>query len=235
MDFGKAFSFVFEDDNWIVKLLIGGVLMLVPILGWFVVLGWMLEIGRRVVNGEADVLPAWDDFGAFLIRGVKGAVVTFVYYLPTLILMGCAQGLMFLGGGQGGDSMSSLATLVNSLASCVTFFYNLFIALILPAALMRFTMEGDDIGAGLAFGKVLSMVKDNLGAYLFVFLGYIIVELIAPFGLLAICVGILFTMSYGAAVLGHLYGQAYAEAAGVARPLGGPPPAAPAASADWDG
>ena len=40
MDIGKSFSFVFEDKKWIEKILIGGILMLVPILGSILMLGY---------------------------------------------------------------------------------------------------------------------------------------------------------------------------------------------------
>jgi len=40
MDFGKAFSFVFEDEDWIKKIGVGGLISLIPVIGVFLVLGW---------------------------------------------------------------------------------------------------------------------------------------------------------------------------------------------------
>ncbi len=231
MDFGKAFSFVFEDDTWLKKIILGGIIAIIPIVD-FALLGWMLEIGRRVAGGEAEVLPGWEDFGTYFIRGLKAFVVSFVYALPILILELCPLTLSLLSG-QNNNGMGAAASLISLLVSCVVFLYSIFYAFVLPAALMRFTMASDSIGAGLAFGEAITMVKDYLSAYLIVFLGSLIVEaVIAPIGLIACIIGILFTFPYAAAVEGHLYGQAYAEATGGLATAGSPPPPAPA---DWNG
>ena len=230
MDFGKAFTFVFEDDEWITKLLIGGIIMLIPIIGMLVVLGWMLEIGRRVAAGESSVLPDWSDFGAYLVRGFKASVVALVYALPIIILELCPVTLAMLAGGNGQGDVSSMVGMVNMLVGCVVFVYGIFLAFALPAALMRFTMNDDSIGAGLAFGEVFRMVQENLSVYLIVVLGAFVAGLVADLGAV-VCVGIVFTIPYSAAIQGHLYGQAYAEATGGSLPVDMPP----AAPVDWTG
>lgn len=234
MDFGKAFSFVFDDDEWLKKLVIGGIILLIPIVD-FAILGWMLEIGRRVARGDAEVLPGWDDFGTYFVRGLKAFVVALVYVLPIIILEICPATLSVMG--QNSDTMGTVASIVSLLVSCVVFIYSIFLAFVLPAALMRFTMANDSIGAGLAFGEAISMVKDHLNAYLIVFLGSLIAGIVAPLGTIACIVGIIFTYPYALALQGHLYGQAYAEASGGILSSGStpPPPPAPDASADWTG
>ena len=57
MDFGLAFSFPFQDKNWLQKILIAGLIMLIPIVGWFAVIGWALEITRRVVRQYPTRFP----------------------------------------------------------------------------------------------------------------------------------------------------------------------------------
>mgnify|MGYP000452871902 CR=1 FL=1 len=47
MDIGSSFSYMFKDEDWIKKILIGAVLVLTGI-GGIAVSGWMLEIIRRV-------------------------------------------------------------------------------------------------------------------------------------------------------------------------------------------
>ncbi len=230
MDFGKAFTFVFEDDGWITKLLIGGIILLIPIIGWLVVAGWMLEIGRRVAAGEPAVLPDWNDFGAYLVRGLKAFVVGLVYSLPVIILELCPVTLTMLTSSNGQGDMSTMVSMVNLLVGCVVFVYDIFLAFVLPAALMRFTMNDDNIGAGLAFGEVFRMVQENVGAYLIVVLGTLVAGLVGGLGAV-VCVGVIFTLPYASAIQGHLYGQAYAVATGGAMPVDAPP----AAPADWNG
>lgn len=40
MDLGLAFTFPFQDENWLQKILIAGLIMLIPFLGWLAVF-WM--------------------------------------------------------------------------------------------------------------------------------------------------------------------------------------------------
>ena len=42
MDIGKAFSFVFDDEQWVTSILIMGLLILVPIHGSIVLIGYMM-------------------------------------------------------------------------------------------------------------------------------------------------------------------------------------------------
>ena len=236
MDIGKAFTFMFEDDEWIVKIAIAAVLAFIPIIGWIPLGGWMLEISRRVATGRQDVLPEWDDLGTYTIRGLKAAVILLIYYLPYIVLSACVYSIPFLiSGGQVSDSVELGITVIEMAVKCVIFAYFVFVTLLIPAALMRFVMNDDDITAGLAFMEVLTLVKNNLMAYITVYLGYLVLTFLVPLGVLVLCVGVLFTIPYSVAVLGHLYGQAYAEATGGGMVSTGTSPAAPAASADWEG
>ncbi|MFN2244903.1 MAG: DUF4013 domain-containing protein, partial [Anaerolineae bacterium] len=83
MDIGKAFTFVFDDKDWVVKVLIGiGILVAGLVLSWLIIpgilaglllSGYALEITRRVIRGEVEVLPAWEDWGQLLIDGLQVA------------------------------------------------------------------------------------------------------------------------------------------------------------------
>src|SRR6185503_1108289 len=52
-DFGKPFSYVFDDPRWVNKILIGGLFYLAGfmIIGWFFVLGYMARTARNVIRG----------------------------------------------------------------------------------------------------------------------------------------------------------------------------------------
>ena len=58
MDFGAAFSFMFDDEDWPKKLALASVLSL-TVVGIFPVLGWGLEVVRRVAKGDPEPLPDW--------------------------------------------------------------------------------------------------------------------------------------------------------------------------------
>src|SRR3989304_589343 len=92
MDIGAAFSFVTQDKDWIKKILIGAVLVLTGI-GMVPVLGWALEITRRVIRGDTDLLPEWTEFGKFIVDGLKLILGALVWSLPFAVLAGCLVGI----------------------------------------------------------------------------------------------------------------------------------------------
>jgi hypothetical protein len=86
MDFGLSFSFPFQDDDWIKKFVLTVVISFIPVIGQLALLGWMVELTRRVIRGDATPLPDWADFGGILLLGLKMFVIGFVYSLPLILL-----------------------------------------------------------------------------------------------------------------------------------------------------
>jgi len=218
MDFGKAFSFVFEDEDWLKKIGVGGLLALIPIVGIFVVIGWGLEITKRVIKGEAEVLPEWDDFGGYLTKGFLVFLIAFIYTLPILIIQGCGSaGYLF---DTSDDTVAMIAGIVSACFGCFTAILSLVIYLVLPAAVGRYAAT-DELGEAFKIGEIFRTVKENLGTYGMVLLGGMLASLVASLGTIACVIGVLFTMVYSMAINGHLWGQAYVTS-------GSGAPAAPA-------
>ncbi len=208
MDFGKAFSYVFDDEDWIKKIGIGALLSLIPIVGWFVILGWGVEITKRVINKTPETLPDWSDFGGYLTRGFLAFLVLFVYTLPVTLLSGCGTGLTALADSFGEDALTTIAWVLTACFSCITFLYSIFAYLIIPAAVANYAVT-DEIGAAFKFGEIFKMVRENLGTYGMVLLGGLVASLVSGLGVIACGIGVLITMVYGVAINGHLWGQAY--------------------------
>ena len=57
MDIGRSFSYILEDEDWWKKVLIGGLLTLIPIIGPFYGLGYLLEAIKNVISGREVPLP----------------------------------------------------------------------------------------------------------------------------------------------------------------------------------
>jgi hypothetical protein len=223
MDIGKAFTFVFEDDDWIVKVLIGiGILVAGVVLFWLVIpailaaillSGYSLEITRRVIRGDAEVLPAWDDWGQLLIDGLQVIVIGVVYALPMIIVGFCVGApLQWMAeGSEGASAFFGLAL------SCFNFFWGIILSLTLPAAIGKFAAEGE-LASAFRFGEVLGMVRDNLTTYVITAVMVWVTAIISGLGLVFCLIGVFFTGVYTELVNGHLYGQAYLEATGQAPP-----------------
>jgi hypothetical protein len=212
MDFGQAFTFVFDDEEWIKKIGLGGLLCLIPIIGWLVVLGWGVEITKRVINKEAEILPDWSDFGGYLTRGFLVFLVIFIYMLPVTVFSGCSGGLTAAADSYGEDALLTAAWIVTSCISCFTFLYSIAAYLILPAAVAKYAMTGE-LGEAFKIKEIYSMVRDNLGTYGLVLLGGLVASLVSSLGVIACVIGVLFTMVYAMAINGHLWGQAYSVSA----------------------
>jgi len=137
MEFGKAFSFAFEDKDWIKKLGIGALLMIIPFIGWLVVAGWGIEITKRVIQHDPQPLPDWSDFGGYLVKGLQVFVIGLVYSLPIILVNICQQGVTLFG--QQGDTTDETILMAVTVFAvcfgCVSFIYSIFLGFILPAAL----------------------------------------------------------------------------------------------------
>ena len=208
MDFGLSFSFPFQDEDWIKKIVLTAVIPLIPIIGQLALLGWMVELTRRVIRGDAEPLPDWADFGGILMLGLKMFAIGFVYALPLIFISiptAIFDSLI--------DSESAVAlyTVVMMCFSCFAVIYGLALAFFFPAAVGELAAT-DDLGAAINPTNIIARVRAEPSAYLLAFLGTILVGFLAGFGIILCFVGLIFTTVYAYAVQGHLYGQAYIEA-----------------------
>ncbi|MFZ5918618.1 MAG: DUF4013 domain-containing protein [Chloroflexota bacterium] len=212
MNLGKAFTFVFDDENWIVKVLIGGVLSLIPIVGQILVFGYAIEVMKNVMRGASDPLPEWDDWGAKLVNGIMYFVISIVYALPIILLGVCFGLLMSL---TGAAEAEEAATVLGSLGGiCYGGFalvYGIFLALALPAALGRY-LETGELGAAFRFADVWALVRANIGGWLIALVLSWLAGLVAGLGVILCFVGVLFTSFWSTLVMTYLWGDAYREA-----------------------
>ncbi len=206
MDVGLAFTFPFQDEEWVTKLILASVILLIPVLGVIVVLGWSLAISRGVIKGEAQPLAGWADFADLLTIGFKAFIISLVYALP-IIIISIPFGLIaaMFEDAEGWIAFASICF------SCFSILYGLVLAFIYPAAMGELAAT-DDMGAALNPTRIMELVRKAPNAYVLTFLATIGVSFLAGFGVLLCIVGVLFTMAYAYAVYGHLFGQAYLEA-----------------------
>lgn len=214
MDFGKSFSYVFEDPDWLKKIAIGGVINLVPILN-FAAAGYALEVVQRVIRGDVRPLPEWDDIGGKLVKGLIFLVIYIVYSIPLLILaclygvlQGVATGAV---SSSSSDTASSLIAILSICFGCIQLLYYVFLGLVLPPAVGNYAAKGE-FGAAFRFGEIMSLLQKNLGLYFMVLLVVIVAGLVSGLGLIACVIGVIFTAFYSYLVMAHATGQAYREA-----------------------
>jgi hypothetical protein len=74
------------ESGTLVKLLIGGVTMLIPVIGSWIVAGYALRAFRRVLRGDYT-LPEWDDFAGDFVNGLIITIGLFVFSLLMMVSM----------------------------------------------------------------------------------------------------------------------------------------------------
>ncbi len=210
MDVGKAFSYVFQDDRWIGKIVVGTVLafftfLLIPIP---LLIGWAVGVTRNVMDGLEDPMPAWEDWGKLFTDGLKVLVVQMVYTLPFWILM-CLTAGFVVAAGSDSVGVQALGIVGISLLVCVLLIFSIALFFLSPAIIIQY-VRTDDFGACFHFSEVLGIARDNIADIIITFLATWVAGL--AIGLVAVVplIGWLVALAavpYISAVSGHLYGQ----------------------------
>ncbi len=211
MDVGRAFSFVFEDTDWIKKLAVIGLLSLIPIVGWFLLAGWTLETTRRVIKGDPTPLPDLSDFGLLFSNGLKVFAVVFVAMIPAFLIS--LPGGIIAGLAGNSREFGGIAMAISMLFNCLSLLYSLLLMIYLPAALGALA-DTDEVGRALNPASVLALVRAAPATYIIVALLSLVASIIGGLGAIACFIGVIITYPYGAALMAHLMGQAYVEASG---------------------
>lgn len=212
MDFGKAFTFPFEDPDWTKKIIIPALIALIPIVGQVFLFGWALGVTRRVIGRQSSLLPDLQ-FGEQFSDGLKAFLIGLVYALPVIIIA-IPLGIVTSTTAASGMDSDLAGTLIAITSVCcygIIFIYSILMAFVLPAAYAKFVAEGN-VGSAFRFKEVIGLVRSAPGPYLMVFFGGILTGMIGGLGSILCAVGVVLTYTYAMAVNGHLYGQAYNEA-----------------------
>lgn len=196
MNIGKSFTYIFDDPRWVTKVLIGTAVLiissllssiLIGILGYFIVMGYALEVLRNVRRGDRTPLPEWKDrWGEWLVLGVKLTIALLVWALPAIVI-----GLFMIVPAamtNGDDTLAAIGGLSLACLGCLVFLWSVVVLLASPAIYMR-VAETEEISSGLRFGEILRFTRAHLGDVIIVTIMYFLASL--AFGLIGSVVGIL--------------------------------------------
>jgi hypothetical protein len=215
VDFGRSFSFVTEDPEWVKKILIGGAFTLASALlvGVPFVLGYFSRTLRNVVAGEPRPMPEWDDLGGIFSEGLRLTAVYLLYTLgivAILAALGCVALLPVMALSSRGSDPSEALGLMGGLGIVAVYglvmVASLALAVYLPAALARAALRGT-VSDGFAWREILGFIKANLGNYLLSLVIYLLASFVGQFGIILCCVGIFPAVFWGYMVLAVALGQ----------------------------
>lgn len=234
MDIGKSFSYPFEDDSWLTKLLIGALVSAIPILN-FAWLGYIADLIKNVMDSASRPLPEWSDFGDKFVKGLLLWLAGVVYSLPALVFACIPLGFLFLTGlSENSDLQDTLAaafTGIGLILSCIILIYALALSFYYPAVFINFARKGGTFGSCFEFGEIMRIVSTNTSRYLTAWLVSIVAGIVVGIVLgvvstiigLIPCVGWILGWLIGAVggvyiftIFAHLFGQVAASPAPMA-------------------
>ena len=227
MDIGKAFTYMFDDEEWVQKLVIGGLLTLVsviPLVNIFTILviaGYSLRVLKNVAEGSDRPLPAWDDWGGDWMKGLMVVLAALVYSIPTIIVSGAGWIVTWIAGGGDPSDLSGPLGVCMFGVSCLTGLWSLLVAIVLPAGMIEYATDGQ-FSSFFRFGAIFRFIGDNLSNYIVAWLLNVVAGIIGSFGFILCVIGLFFTTFWSTIVGSHLFGQVRAEAVAAGVGAGAP-------------
>ncbi|MBN1993537.1 MAG: DUF4013 domain-containing protein [Anaerolineae bacterium] len=236
-------GYPFRDKNWKNKFLIGSLVVLagfaVPLVPFFFVYGYMMQIMRRIIVEKGEpYLPEWDDWGKLLVDGLKLLGVVFIYMLPVMVLFSIGYAMFFvlpflgvpvmaIAGEENAEAAGGVFAVITVLG--MVGFFILFgvgmllalaIGLVMPA-IMGHVVATDEFGAAFRFKEWWAVFRANVGGFLMAYVMIMLLSMVlsSAFTLLyctiILCCLIPFLTApvtmYLIAIYGALFGQAYRQ------------------------
>lgn len=221
MDIGKSFTYMFEDPNWIMKILIGGIVSMIPIVN-FAGLGYGATALKNIAEGSQNPLPEWGNFGDHFMKGLYVFVGVLVYVSP-IILVYCCMGILttVLGGvggsttsGDAGGALAGIISLLSICMSCLVFVLALAVAVMYPAAYTRFAMT-NQLASFWDFRGNFDLIKNNASNYIIAILIAWVASFVAGFGVILCFIGVIFTSFWSQLVSSHVFANFWLQSKGL--------------------
>ena len=211
---GDSFSWPLQDPQWASKILIQGLINLIPIVGWIATIGWAMLLMDNYRAGRRELPPA----GFHLERGIA----LFVIWLVWAIVINIPANL--LRGAANANDSAALA----SLAGLVGLAVALLLGFLAPSIVLHTYRSGFSGGFDLAgiWATAMANPTNSIIGGLLIW----VASVIAWFGVIICCVGAIFTFPYGAAVVGGVVTWFAGVTGSAGTSMTPAPPAAPPAA-----
>ncbi len=181
---GDGFAWPFQDPQWPSKILVQGLIALIPVVGWISLAGWLVLTIDHYRTGRHDLPPP----GFHLERGIVLFLVlvayAVVFSIPGAILQGSGNA----------NANPGTETLGNLLDAVLT----LLLAFLAPSIILHTYRSG--FNGGFDLSGIWQMATANTSNTVVAGLVIVAASLISAIGFPICCVGAIFTIPYGAAI-----------------------------------
>lgn len=183
----NAFKFPFKDKKWLIKILIGGALIWIPIVN-FLVFGYLLKILGDAKDKKESALPEWTDWAVLFQEGFMMFVVVLCYIVAPNIILSILGRIPIIG----------CLTLPLQLAAG-------FVLWPISTVALCFYLEQKQLNAAFDFKAVIEKFKVNVTDYLVVAL---VTGVLGAVSIITLVLAV-FVWFYLSVVAFRLYGEAF--------------------------
>jgi len=160
----------FENQERLINVVWGGLLMLVPFIGAIFVLGYSMRYLRQLIREREGSIPDWTEWGPMFVVGCLASVVSLVFTLIPFVVgigMSVPAALSFFHGVAHENVLQMLsAFMIPLVVFCVL---SILFSIPIPIALCLYA-DTDDFGAAFNFSRIIRLMTANLGEYLLIFI-----------------------------------------------------------------
>ena len=181
---GDSFAWPFQAPGWFGKIVLQGLITIIPIVGWIALAGWMVLTIDNFRAGRRELAPA----GFHLSRG---APLFFVYLIYSIVF--AIPGGIFTGAGNAGNNIG-----LASVGNLIDVVLRLFLAFLSPAIIL-FTYRGG-FSAGFDLGGIWQTATGNATNSVLAGLVILAAGIIGGLGAILCFVGLIFTIPYSLAI-----------------------------------
>lgn len=210
MEYGRSYTYVFDNPNWGRNLLLGSVTFLIPVVGPIVWWGYLCEVIESLVRDAEAPWPdyTFDRFVEYLKRGIWPFIAAMIVGIATVPVMWIGQVLNVAGIALVEKSAALTVALVG-LGMLIMFVGQAAVNLAMIPMVLKAGLTGS-LDSVFSWSFIKEFIRNTLWQMVAVYFFIAITGmLVGSVGLLLCCVGILPAMVLVSYAQFHLYYQLY--------------------------